>query len=445
MVICERVFIGCQHLAISVQSLTLNLFYGLSDDNPGLHMASLSVKQKTLIYLNKYKSFDPSNTYNAPWELTQDGIANALCISRAHASIILSQLKNESKAEETMSHIKNGKTKRKAYYITPIGMEEAVKIIDYAVREEINIDSIIDAKRQDPVLLLDKLSESDRYALGCLCAFHTPMPASALPPIRNMSLPTDIDGNLNIDPVLRDKVLASAPDTERAEWHGYAANYWFDRKIKHGSDYYECLHELLYQYVRSGRNRDACKLVSSELYYLINSIDDQLHDTVKDIILVEKYAKDILMLKISICLEYDEIDECRRLIDELKVIDSDCASSYNFDMEMKLGNRAAAEAAISDSAERDPMAKIRRASLLRMDGKYDEARELLMSIREIVGTDLDNFQLEKYIELARIDAAEGHYDEAYQRLSKARATVKNDIYDRKFRALERELKIKLKI
>ena len=430
---------------MSVQSLTLNLFYCLSHGVTVRNMASLSVKQKTLIYLNRYKSFDPSNTYNAPWELTQDGIANALCISRAHASIILGQLKNESKAEERMSHIKNGKTKRKAYYITPAGMEEAARIIDYAIKEEINIDSIIDAKRQDPVLLLEGLSGSDRYALGCACAFCMPMPASSLPPIRNMSLPTDIDGNIVIDPELRDKVLASGNDEERAEWHGYAANYWFDRKLKKGDDYYECLHELLFQYVRSGRNRDACKLVSNELYYFINSIDDQLHDTVKNIRPVEKYAKDVLMLGISVCLEYDENDECRELIEKLKAIDGDCASSFIFDLEMKLGDRAAAEAAISGTKGRDPMAKIRWASLLRMDGRYQEARELLMSIKDITGTELDNFQLEKFIELARIDAAEGHYDEAYQRLSKARATVKNAIYDRKFKALEKELKLKLRI
>lgn len=409
-------------------------------------MASLSVKQKTLIYLNKYKSFDPNNIYNAPWELTQDGIANALCISRAHASIILGQLKNESKAEERISHIKNGKTKRKAYYITPAGMDEAVKIIDFAIKEEINIDSIVDTKRRDPSVVLDKLSKEDRYGLGCACAFYMPVPSEILPPIKNMSFPTDVDGKMIIEPEFREKILSSADDKERAEWHGYAANYWFDRKQKSiGDDYYECLHELLFQYVKCGMNREACKLISRDLYFFINSIDDQLHDIVKEIRPTERDAKDVLMLRISICLEYDEIEECEGLIDELKIIDSDCASTFIFDLMMKRGDRRSAEKAISESGKRYPMAMIRWASLLRMDGKYDEAREYLMSIRIPNESELANFQIEKFIELARVDAAEGHYEDAYQRLSKARASVKSNVYDKKFKALEKELKIKLNI
>ena len=59
------------------------------------HMTSLSVKQKALIFLNKYKNHDKSDIYNTPWELTQDGVASAICVSRAHASIVLNQLKDE--------------------------------------------------------------------------------------------------------------------------------------------------------------------------------------------------------------------------------------------------------------------------------------------------------------------------------------------------------------
>ena len=112
---------------------------------------------------------------------------------------------------------------------------------------------------------------------------------------------------------------------------------------------------------------------------------------------------------------------------------------------MKKGDKDAAKAAIAGNWKDYPMAGIRWASLLREEGKYQEARDVIDSIRDVVGTDLSNFQLEKFIELARIDSAEGHYDDAYQRLSKARATVKNTSYDRKFNAMEKELKAKLNI
>ena len=408
-------------------------------------MTSLSVKQKALVFLNKYKSLNSNDIYNTPWELTQDGVANALCISRAHASIVLNQLKDEGKTEEKITHIRNGKVKRKSYFITPAGMEEASRLLDIAAKDDIDLSFLLDSNKQGTNVNIEKLGDADRYALGCACAFNMPVKVDSLPPIVNFSLPTDVNGFVIIDDDLRNRVLAGANDEERAEWHGFAANYWFDKKIKVSNDYYECLHELLYHYVESGRNRDACKLISNDTYYLINSIDDELHDTVKKVRPVERYAKDVLMLSIEVCLEYDELDEADGLVRQLKDIDPDCASAYIFDIEMKKGNRDSAKAAIEGTWKTYPMAGIRWASLLREDGRYQEARDVLGSIKGIAGTDLDNFQLEKFIELSRIDCAEGHYEDAYQRLSKARATVKNSVYDKRFNALEKDIKSKLKL
>lgn len=408
-------------------------------------MSSLSVKQKALIFLNKYKAYDKSDIYNTPWELTQDGISGAICVSRAHASIVLNQLKNEDKVEEKITHIRNGKIKRKSYYLTPLGMEEAAKVLEFAAKEKIDVSDILDSKKHGSGIDPDKLNKGDRFALGCACAFNMAIDPSALPPVTNITLPTDISGKVTFDEDYRKRVLESANDEERAEWHGYAANYWFDKKVKRAEDFYECLKELLYQYVESGRNRDACKLISGETYYFINSIDDELHDIIGKIKPVGKYEKDILMLSIEICLEYDEMDEADTLVKRLAELDSDCASAYVFDIEKKKGNKEAAKVAIKDNWKAYPMAGIRWASLLREEGKYKEARELLESIKGIYDTEYDNFQVEKFIELARIDSAEGRYDDAYQRLSKVRASFNNAVFNKKLNALEKELKAKLSI
>ena len=408
-------------------------------------MTSLSVKQKALIYLNRYRSIDSNNIYNIPWELTQDGVANALCISRAHASIVLNQLRDEDLAIDRITHVKNGKSKRKSYFITPLGIEEAAKLIDLAAKNNIDISMITESKRKSAEILTSKLSKEDRMALGCACAFNMPVPIESLPKIHNFSIPTDVNGNVIIDDELRQNMMQSATDIDRADWHGFAANYWMDIKLKRDERFYESIQELLYHMVESGRNRDACKLISSELYYFVNSIDDLLHDTIKKVRPVDKYEKDVLILSLEVCLEYDELDETKGLIDRLSSIDSDCASTYVFDVEMKKGDRDAAKAAISGSKDRYPIAKVRWASLLREERKNKEARELLNSVRDVTGTELDNFQLEKYIELARLDSAEGHDADAYQRLSKVRSTVNNKIFNRKFKALEKELKIRLEI
>ena len=409
-------------------------------------MTSLSVKQKALIFLNRYRTYDRSDIYNTPWELTQDGIAGGIGVSRAHASIVLNQLKNEEKVEEKITHIRNGKIKRKSYFLTPLGMNEASKLLDIAAKEGIDISGLVDPKRQGFDVDPGRLSDKDRFALGCACAFRMPVDPALLPPVSGISLPTGIDGKVVFDEGFRKRMIESADDEERALWHGYAADHWFERKLKRADDLYECLHELLYQYVESGRNRDACKLISMELYHYVNSIDDELHDTVKKVRPVERYERDVLMLAIDICLEYDEMDEADVLLNRLSEIDSDCASAYGFDIAMKKGDRDSAKAAITDTWRTYPMAAVRWASLLTDDGKYQEAREVLDSIRDTMyDAELDNFQVEKFMGLARIDCAEGRYEDAYKRLKKLRASFNTDVYNRKLDPLEKELKRRLGI
>ena len=66
-------------------------------------MTSLSVKQKALVFLYRYRTYDRNDIYNTPWELTQDGIAGGIGVSRAHASIVLNQLKNQQFKEQVKS------------------------------------------------------------------------------------------------------------------------------------------------------------------------------------------------------------------------------------------------------------------------------------------------------------------------------------------------------
>ena len=409
-------------------------------------MTSLSVKQKALVFLNRYRTYDRSDIYNTPWDLTQDGIAGGIGVSRAHASIVLNQLKNEDKVEEKITHIRNGKIKRKSYFITPLGMDEAERILETAAKENIDVSYLLDPKKQRCDIDPEKLGEKDRYTLGCACAFHMAVDPALLPPVANITLPLDVNGKVSLDDEFRNRMFASADEEERALWHGYAADYWFDKKLMRAKDLYECLHELLYQYVESGRNRDACKLISGELYHFVYSIDDELRDTVAKVRPIGKYERDVLVLSAEICLEYGDTDGAEVVLKRLSEIDSDCASVYYFDIAMMKGDRDAAKAAIVGTWQSYPMAGIRWASLLREDGRCQEAADLLDSMKDTVyEKELGNFQVEKFSELARIDCAEGRYDDAYMRISKLKSSFNNDVYNRKIDALEKELRQRLNI
>ncbi|HOL07627.1 MAG TPA: hypothetical protein PKX44_05065 [Methanomassiliicoccaceae archaeon] len=80
---------------------------------------TLTVGERILFHLLQYSKYIDS--FDAPIDITQDGIAAALRISRAHAALELKKLKNAGEVKERLSHIKRGRTKRKVYFLTPLG------------------------------------------------------------------------------------------------------------------------------------------------------------------------------------------------------------------------------------------------------------------------------------------------------------------------------------
>ena len=76
---------------------------------------------RALQYLHQYnpEKFD----FVAPYELTQDGIAAALDITRAHTSLVLKKLQEDGFVEGRLLHIIGGCRRRTAYVISSQGMQ----------------------------------------------------------------------------------------------------------------------------------------------------------------------------------------------------------------------------------------------------------------------------------------------------------------------------------
>src|SRR5256712_877011 len=64
--------------------------------------------------------------------MTQDGIAAALALSRAHVALELKRLKSTGKVGERMAHVTNARSRRKVYELTPAGQEVARRMRDHA-------------------------------------------------------------------------------------------------------------------------------------------------------------------------------------------------------------------------------------------------------------------------------------------------------------------------
>jgi len=80
---------------------------------------TLTVSERILYHLSNYVKYE--DKFEVPFDVTQDGISQAISISRAHAAIELKKLKSAGTIEERLSHVKKGKSRRKAYSLTVAG------------------------------------------------------------------------------------------------------------------------------------------------------------------------------------------------------------------------------------------------------------------------------------------------------------------------------------
>jgi len=106
----------------------------------------LTVSERILYHLNNYVKYE--DKYEAPFDVTQDGISQACSISRAHAAIELKKLKASGIVDETLKHVRKGKARRKVYFLTTNGKSKAADVLQY-VRDN-SIMPMVDPAKVSP-------------------------------------------------------------------------------------------------------------------------------------------------------------------------------------------------------------------------------------------------------------------------------------------------------
>jgi len=106
----------------------------------------LTVSERIMYLLHGYVKYE--DKYEVPFDVTQDGISQACGISRAHAAIELKKLKAADLITERLSHVRKGKSRRKAYFLSFEGKAKAAEIAHY-VRDN-GLDPMVDPARVSP-------------------------------------------------------------------------------------------------------------------------------------------------------------------------------------------------------------------------------------------------------------------------------------------------------
>jgi len=225
----------------------------------------LTVSERILFHLSNYVKYE--DKYEAPFDITQDGISQACSISRAHAAIELKKLKATGVIEERLMHVRKGKARRKVYFLTMDGKAKSTKVLQYV--KDNDITPMVDPSKVSPELTSSRTKSVKR---------STPLPsvrefygrdkelaeankAITSPSIKMLS----IRGIPGIGKTTLAAKLASDMSGQRVFW--YAAKSWdAPRTVADalGKFFADNGSRKLASYISSG------KLELGELSYLLN-------------------------------------------------------------------------------------------------------------------------------------------------------------------------------
>jgi len=381
-------------------------------------VSRLTIGERIVLHLSRYDLLN-DDPYNIPWDLTQDGIAASLRISRAHSSIELKKLREADKVEERQTHIKGGKIKRKSYTLTPSGREDAKRLMEFAEKEGIDIMPMLDMKRCDPQTILDSVDEEDRDVLGVACVLRCSVPRTELPETTKPVIPTDVNGMIVLSDTVKNNITSVADEDLIRKWHSAAADHWLDK---------DDTQERLYHLVCSGRMKDACRLVINDRERLMNNINDDLSDILTRLDVPDRYLTDVLPVKITVALGSDDTDNAEAMVTVLMTKDNEIGLLYSADIEMKKGEHAKALEIVKSLVSTDRFeVRLRMAGALGYLGSVKEAIDILEDMKHnaVSSGTVDGID-RIYIQMSAVSAASGDHDSSVAYLMKALGVTTED-------------------
>lgn len=269
-----------------------------------------TIRERILLHLDRFKMINEDEVYNLPFDLTQDGIASSVGISRAHSSLELKKLRQAGKVKENQVHVIGSGIRRKVYYLEPEGKAEAEHLKKKFEDAGIPIETMLDMRRCDPELMWDKLSPYDRAALGLVCVIRVPVNKKSLPVTESGVIPSAHDGTVTLSAEVKKNYLNAVDAESVREWNSAAADWWMDN----GAD----AQERLYHLSAAGRITEARKMLIKKSEEFLENFNDDLLEIVKTIPEPAEGAEALLSIKSKIAVACGDAGYAERCARELE-------------------------------------------------------------------------------------------------------------------------------
>jgi DNA-binding MarR family transcriptional regulator len=98
----------------------------MTDEAQNPSLPKLTIDKRILLHLMELGH--TGSDFEIPWEAVQDGIAQCINIRRDNVPRTMKRLKEEDLVYEVLKRIKGQPRKRKAYFLTPKGVDYATGI-----------------------------------------------------------------------------------------------------------------------------------------------------------------------------------------------------------------------------------------------------------------------------------------------------------------------------
>jgi len=388
----------------------------------------ITVGERIVLHLAQYSKH--SNDFDAPFEVSQDGIGEALRISRAHAAIELKKLKEAGTVTERIAHIRAGPVKRKVYFLSEAGETKARNLKDFASRQGIEISPLLDLKKCKGEDLWVQLNPDSRSLIAKAAVFRKPFKRSALPQTTVSLLPEDKDGMAELPESLRVSIPALLDKNALREAHSFAADYWLAE-----GDYVERLHHLML----ANRTLEAHMLLSTRGWQMARSAGPDLLASLKEMGEVPlRYAKEVRRIKGQAALRNADIKFGRQVTQEMLLTGDPEEATDGLELKGRtLLLEGKAQAALDDLLEvkrtkPSPLLDCDIAQCFGLLGRKDEALQLIESIGRRGGIEDPDVLEEVYYRKGQVLASIDRSQEAIANFSKAlglaRPGDKREIY-----------------
>ena len=379
-----------------------------------------SLRSRVILHLAEYNHVDlDTRFYDVPFEMTQDGVAVALGISRAYASLVLGRLEKTNTVEHRVAQVRgcNKSSLRNVYRLTGQGKLEHGEIMRMLEEEGLTPEDVIllDINHCSTEEIMS-LPREQLDVVGWTCVARKPIRRADLPPYSPPNMPFNVQGCVYMKPDTRRRILEASSEDDVLRYHSLASDWCMDTDLE--------IEERLYHLVKAHRYREAERMVTSDPSTLVERSNGDSSETLLELACATGNAT-VCETAARAALSNGMPERAGEAVSAATGMDECVRGALLSEAALDCGRNGEAMELALESYRGDGVTGIPLGRCMISEGRFDEARVYLSVARRSVVESGYLFELERVLAYeAEAAAGQGNTEEAWDLVSMAEEVMK---------------------